>query len=129
MTVQSYTAYLLLAFILLLEAEVFNLVKAQGKYDCQKLDEFEYCRNSSRIRVTKDKKDYRVRFCANNVDECMSDMVGDMNLRIKCSDVCDVCKSLPGEKGKINCWLLLDIVHKHLPEPCCFFPVSLLSDK
>ena len=91
---QGYTAILLLVFFIL-EAEV--LVKAQGKYDCQRLDKLEYCQNSSRIRVTKDKKDYQVRLCAN--DQCMSDTVGDMNLKIRCMDVCDVCKSLPGQNG------------------------------
>lgn len=96
---QGYTAFLLLVvvmFLILLEAGV--LVKAM--YDCQRLDKLDYCRNSSRIRVTKDKKDYLVRFCANG--ECMSDVVGNMNLKIKCSDVCDVCKSLPGQNGKIK---------------------------
>lgn len=104
MAVQDYIALLLLVF-LILEAEV--LVKAQGKYDCQKLDKPEYCQNSSRIRVTKDKKDYQVRFCAS--DQCMSDMVGDMNLKIRCSDVCDVCKSLPGQNGKTPCSLCVQI--------------------
>ena len=98
---QGYTASLLLVvmmltFLILLEAGV--LVKAM--YDCQRLDKIDYCRNSSRIRVTKDKKDYLVRFCTNG--ECMTDMVGDMNLKIRCNDVCDVCKSLPGQSGKIN---------------------------
>ena len=96
---QGHTALLLLVTFLILEAEVF--VKAQGKYDCQRLDKLEYCRNSSRIRVMKDKKDYRVRFCAPN-GGCMSDAVGDMNLRIRCSDVCDICKSLPGQNGRTN---------------------------
>ena len=87
--------YIALMFLFLaLEAEV---LKAQGKNDCQRLDKLDYCRNSSRIRVTKDKNDYRIRLCSN--DQCMSDAVGDMNLRIRCSDVCDVCKSLPGQNG------------------------------
>lgn len=99
---QGCTALLLLVvvFLIMLEAEVL-LVKAQpGKYDCQRLDKLDHCRNSSRIRVTKDKKDYLVRFCTNG--ECMTDMVGNMNLKIRCSDVCDVCKSLPGQSGKIK---------------------------
>lgn len=96
MVAQDFTTLLLLFVLLvLLDADV-SVVRAQRPYECQKLDSLVYCRNSSRIQVTKDKDDYRVRLCSSS-DQCMSDGVpGGMNLRIRCRDVCDVCMSFPG---------------------------------
>ena len=71
------------------------------KYDCQNLDKLDNCRNNSRLLVDKNKQDYFVRFCSGG-QQCMSDLPGDMNLRIRCKDVCDVCKSLPGQNGALT---------------------------
>lgn len=88
------TAALLFLF-LVVKADIS---RGQKKDDCERLDKLNYCRNSSSILVTKTKDDYLVRLCRSN-SQCMSDMVGAMNLRIRCRDVCDVCKSLPGQNG------------------------------
>ena len=94
--VQTRVLFLLLLSLLL----VFEAKVSQGqKHDCQRLGKLDYCTgNNSRLSVTKRKQDYTLRLCSGN--ECMSDIAGDANLRIRCKDVCDVCKALPGQNGK-----------------------------
>ena len=86
-----------LLFLLLVMSEV-EVSQGQKKDDCKRLDKLNYCQNNSQLLVTKTKNDYILRLCLGS--QCMSDIPGNSNLIIKCKDVCDVCKSLPGQNGK-----------------------------
>lgn len=95
MEITQSVVFLLFLFLVLLEAEIS---RGQKKDDCQILDKLDYCKNNSRIMITKTRDFYFVRLCHFN-SQCMSDVTGDMNLRIRCRDVCDTCKALPGQNG------------------------------
>lgn len=99
MTEIMQTAVVLLFLLsVLLEAEVS---RGQKKDDCHIIDKLDYCKNNSRIVITKTRDHYSVRLCHSN-GQCMYDVNGDMNLRIRCRDVCDTCKALPGQNGMVD---------------------------
>ena len=55
----------------------------------------ESCRNNSRIRIMKSDKHYRLNLCKNHPD-CLHRSPEDW---FECNDVCEVCRSLPGQPG------------------------------
>ena len=55
----------------------------------------ESCRNNSRIRIMKSDKHYRLNLCKNHPD-CLHRSPEEW---FDCNDVCEVCRSLPGQPG------------------------------
>ena len=67
-------------------------------YDCER-DVPPNCVNNPRINVLKDSNDYRVTLCSDN--QCIPENPDGMSNWIECQDVCDACRLLPGQNGKI----------------------------
>ena len=67
-------------------------------YDCER-DAPPNCVNNPRINVLKDSNDYRVTLCSDN--QCIPENPNGMSNWIECQDVCDACRLLPGQNGKI----------------------------
>ena len=67
------------------------------QYTCnnQGLVELRNCTNNSRIQISKDTRNYKLRLCSN--DRCTPVAATDMSLDwIRCRDICDACQSLLG---------------------------------
>lgn len=56
----------------------------------------ESCRNNPRIRITKNDMHYNLALCSNRPD-CLPRSPEEW---FECKDVCEVCRSLPGQPGK-----------------------------
>lgn len=61
--------------------------------------------DNSRVRITKDRNNYKLTLCFNNT--CIGDdMPNELDWRISCNDVCEICRSLLGSQSssmtKIN---------------------------
>ena len=87
--------------ILLLTAEVAP--EDSGGYNCRNLEPlvtFGNCRDNSRIQISKDMNNYRLRLCPSE-QQC-STPDGTMSLNwIRCRDICNACQSLLGPNRKI----------------------------
>ena len=92
------------ALILLLTAKLVapeRLERSGGSYTCnnQGLVEFRNCTNNSKIQISKDTRNYKLRLCSN--DQCMPVAATDMSLDwIRCRDICDACRALLGPNSE-----------------------------
>ena len=75
---------------------LFLIYEVTSAYDCMNRGYLMNCAHDNpRVRIIKDDDHYKLTLCSNN--KCIGD--DELDWRISCNDVCDICKSLLGSQS------------------------------